>query len=159
VPTWSGMVFTAFVSDVFSRRIVGWRCATSMPTELPLDALEMALWTRETAGHTSQGRLDGLIHHSDAGSQYCAIRYGNRLAEPAQWPRSAQSATASTTLHDRQHAAGGVRTALLSSPTSPRRSDLGRTQRPLNPGRFRVLRGRAVGRCRRGRRAAVRGAG
>jgi len=81
VPTWSGMAFTALVSDVFSRRIVGWRCATSMPTQLPLDALEMALWTRETAGHTSQGRLDGLIHHSDAGSQYCAIRYGNRLAE------------------------------------------------------------------------------
>ena len=52
-----------------------------MPTELPLDALEMALWTRETAGHTHRGRLDGLIHHSDAGSQYCAIRYGNRLAE------------------------------------------------------------------------------
>jgi putative transposase len=74
-------VFTAFVSDVSSGRIVGWRCATSMPTELPLDALEMALWTRETAGHMRQGRLDGLIHHSDAGSQYCAIRYGNRLAE------------------------------------------------------------------------------
>jgi putative transposase len=69
VPTWSGTVFTAFVSDVYSRRIVGWRCATSMPTELPLDALEMALWTRERAGHTRDGRLDGLIHHSDAGSQ------------------------------------------------------------------------------------------
>lgn len=81
VPTWSGTVFTAFVSDVFSRRIVGWRCAASMPTELPLDALEMALWTRDTAGHTVDGRFDGLIHHSDAGSQYCAIRYGNRLAE------------------------------------------------------------------------------
>ena len=49
VPTWSGMVVTAFVSDVFSRRIVGWRCAGSMPTELPLDALEMALWTRDSA--------------------------------------------------------------------------------------------------------------
>jgi putative transposase len=81
VPTWSGMAFTAFVSDVYSRRIVGWRCATSMPTELPLDALEMALWTRERAGHSASGRLEGLIHHSDAGSQYCAIRYGNRLAE------------------------------------------------------------------------------
>ncbi|MBN9801076.1 IS3 family transposase [Pseudonocardia sp. UM4_GMWB1] len=69
VPTWSGMVFTAFVSDVFSRRIVGWRCAASMPTELPLDALEMALWTRDSAGQTTDGRLDGLIHHSDAGSQ------------------------------------------------------------------------------------------
>ena len=81
VPTWSGTVFTAFVSDVYSRRIVGWRCAASMPTELPLDALEMALWTRERAGHTTDGRLDGLIHHSDAGSQYTAIRYGNRLAQ------------------------------------------------------------------------------
>jgi putative transposase len=81
VPTWSGTVFTAFVSDVYSRRVVGWRCASRMPTELPLDALEMALWTRERAGQTREGRLDGLIHHSDAGSQYTAIRYGNRLAE------------------------------------------------------------------------------
>jgi putative transposase len=81
VPTWSGMVFTAFVSDVYSRRIVGWRTAASMPTELPLDALEMALWTRQAAGHTDSGRLAGLVHHSDAGSQYTAIRYGNRLAE------------------------------------------------------------------------------
>lgn len=81
VPTWTGTVFTAFVSDVYSRRIVGWRCAARMPTELPLDALEMALWTREHAGQTTGGRLDGLIHHSDAGSQYCAIRYGDRLAE------------------------------------------------------------------------------
>ena len=70
VPTWSGMVFTAFVTDVFSRRIVGWRTAASMPTSLPLDALEMALWTRQRQGHTDPaGRLDGLIHHSDAGSQ------------------------------------------------------------------------------------------
>jgi putative transposase len=69
VPTWSGMAFTAFVSDVFSRRIVGWRTAASMPTELPLDALEMALWTRTRAGHCDdQGQLGGLIHHSDAGS-------------------------------------------------------------------------------------------
>jgi putative transposase len=70
VATWSGMAFTAFVSDVFSRRIVGWRTSCSMPTELPLDALEMALWTRDRAGHTDpDGRLEGLIHHSDAGSQ------------------------------------------------------------------------------------------
>ena len=59
VPTWSGMAFTAFVSDGYSRRIVGWRIATSMPTELPLDALEMALWTRARAGEV----LDlSLIH-------------------------------------------------------------------------------------------------
>lgn len=65
VPTWSGMAFTAFVTDVYSRRIVGWRTTNRMPTELPLDALEMALWVRDRAGET----VDGLIHHSDAGSQ------------------------------------------------------------------------------------------
>jgi putative transposase len=81
VPTWSGMAFTAFVSDVFSRRIVGWRTAASMPTSLPLDALEMALWTRHREGHTDDGRLDGLIHHSDAGRQYVSIRYADRLAD------------------------------------------------------------------------------
>ena len=82
VATWSGMAFTAFVSDVFSRRIVGWRTTCSMPTALPLDALEMALWTRDRAGHTNpDGRLEGLIHHSDAGSQYTAIRYAERLAD------------------------------------------------------------------------------
>jgi putative transposase len=75
VPTWTGTVFTAFVTDVCSRRIVGWRTASSMPTELPLDALEMALWIRESNGED----VDGVIHHSDAGSQYTAIRYTNRL--------------------------------------------------------------------------------
>jgi putative transposase len=65
VPTWSGMAFTAFVHDAFSRRIVGWRTAASMPTELPLDALEMALWTRACNGED----IAGLVHHSDAGSQ------------------------------------------------------------------------------------------
>lgn len=75
VPTWSGTVFSAFVSDVYSRRIVGWRTKATMPTELPLDALEMAIWTRQQADEL----VDGLIHHSDAGSQYTAIRYSNRL--------------------------------------------------------------------------------
>ena len=65
VPAWSGMGFTAFVTDVFSRRIAGWRTTDRMPTELPLDALEMALWVRGRAGQS----IDGLIHHSDAGSQ------------------------------------------------------------------------------------------
>jgi putative transposase len=77
VPCECGMVFTAFVSDVFSRRIVGWRTAPSMPTELPLDALEMALWIRARGGES----VDGLIHHSDAGAQYTAIRYAERLVE------------------------------------------------------------------------------
>ena len=77
VPTWAGMAFTAFVSDAYSRRIVGWRTAASMPTELPLDALEMALWTRARAGED----VAGVIHHSDAGSQYTAIRYSDRLLD------------------------------------------------------------------------------
>jgi putative transposase len=77
VPCWSGMKFTAFVSDVFSRRIVGWRTTASMPTALPLDALEMALWIRDRAGES----VAGLIHHSDAGSQYTAIRYAERLLD------------------------------------------------------------------------------
>ncbi len=77
VPTWSGMAFTAFVTDVFSRRIVGWRTADRMPTELPLDALEMALWVRGRAGED----IAGVTHHSDAGRQYTALRYADRLAE------------------------------------------------------------------------------
>jgi putative transposase len=77
VPTWRGKAFTAFVSDVYSRRIVGWRVAAAMPTELPLDALEMALWVRERAGEDTHG----VIHHSDAGSQYTSIRYTSRLLE------------------------------------------------------------------------------
>lgn len=77
VPTWSGMAFTAFVTDVYSRRIVGWRTADRMPTELPLDALEMALWVRGCAGED----ITGVTHHSDAGRQYTALRYTERLAE------------------------------------------------------------------------------
>ncbi len=73
VSTWSGMVFTAFVTDVFSRTIVGWRVSRSMTTDFVLDALEQAL-------HVRKGR-DGLVHHSDRGSQYLSIRYTERLAE------------------------------------------------------------------------------
>ncbi len=77
VPTWAGVCFTAFVTDVYSRRIVGWRTANRMPTQLPLDALEMALWVRSRAGQD----VTGVVHHSDAGSQYTAIRYADRLAD------------------------------------------------------------------------------
>ena len=73
VATWTGFVFVAFVIDVFSRRIVGWRVASSMKTDLVLDALEQALWARN--------KPKGLIHHSDRGSQYLSIRYTERLAE------------------------------------------------------------------------------
>lgn len=63
VATWAVMVYVAFVLDAFSRRILGWRAASSMRTELVLDALEMAIWTRTTAGVTD---LTGLIHHTDS---------------------------------------------------------------------------------------------
>jgi putative transposase len=73
-PTWSGTVYVAFIIDAFSRAIVGWKAATTMRTDLVLDALEMAIWAR--------GRdLKGLVAHSDAGSQYTALRYTERLAE------------------------------------------------------------------------------
>ena len=66
VPTWAGMVYVAFVFDVYSRMIVGWRAATSMRTSLVLDCLEMALWSRQRDGVSN---LAGLVHHTDAGSQ------------------------------------------------------------------------------------------
>jgi putative transposase len=66
VPTWSGFVYVAFIIDAYSRRFIGWRCATRMTTDLVLDALEHALWTRARDGISDLG---GLIHHNDAGSQ------------------------------------------------------------------------------------------
>jgi putative transposase len=74
VATWSGFVYVAFVIDAFSRFLVGWQAARSLRTDLALDALEMAIWRR-------QAQLDGLVHHSDRGSQYLSIRYTERLAE------------------------------------------------------------------------------
>jgi putative transposase len=75
VSTWSGFCYVAFVVDVFSRRIVGWRVTASLHAELALDALEMAIWSRRTDD------LSSLVHHSDRGIQYLAIRYTERLAE------------------------------------------------------------------------------
>jgi putative transposase len=75
--TFAGWVYAAFVIDVFSRRVVGWQLSRSLRTDLALDALEMGLWDAERAGH----RTDGLVHHSDKGVQYLAIRYTQRLAE------------------------------------------------------------------------------
>lgn len=73
VPTWSGFVYVAFVVDVYSRMIVGWRVSTSLRTDLALDALEQALYSRPNG--------ERLIHHSDRGCQYLSIRYTERLAE------------------------------------------------------------------------------
>lgn len=75
VSTWQGWVYVAFVVDVFSRRIVGWRQSNSMHTEFVLDALEQALYARKPSDE------DALVHHSDRGSQYLSIRYSERLAE------------------------------------------------------------------------------
>jgi transposase InsO family protein len=73
VATWRGFVYVAFVIDVFSRRIVGWRASNSLRTDLALDALEQALYDR--------GEVEDLVHHSDRGTQYLSIRYTERLAE------------------------------------------------------------------------------
>jgi putative transposase len=78
VATWSGTVYVAFVIDVFSRRIVGWRAATSMHTSLVLDTLEMAIWARHRAGIDD---LAGLVHHTDAGSQYTSFAFTSRLID------------------------------------------------------------------------------
>ncbi len=77
VRTFAGWVYAAFVIDVFSRRVVGWQVATSLYTELALDALEMGIWSREHAG----ADLGGLVHHSDRGVQDRSIRYTQRLEE------------------------------------------------------------------------------
>jgi len=73
VETWIGFVYVAFVIDVFSRKIVGWRVSRSLRSDLALDALEQALYSRRHTGN--------LIHHSDRGVQYVSIRYTERLAE------------------------------------------------------------------------------
>jgi putative transposase len=77
VATWAGTVYVAFVVDAYARRILGWRAATSMRTALVLDALEQAIWTRTQEG---VDELTGLIHHTDAGSQYVSIAFTERLA-------------------------------------------------------------------------------
>ncbi|WP_275306316.1 IS3 family transposase [Streptomyces yunnanensis] len=78
VATWSGIVYVAFVMDVFSRAIVGWSAATSKRAKLVLDALDMALWRRNRAGTPAGPRL---VHHSDAGSQYTSFAFTAHLIE------------------------------------------------------------------------------
>jgi putative transposase len=75
VSTWQGWLYVAFVIDVFARRIVGWRVSTHMRTDFVLDALEQALYERKPQ------QADGLIHHSDRGTQYLSIRYTERLTQ------------------------------------------------------------------------------
>ena len=74
VATWAGVAYVCFIVDAYSRMIVGWRVAAHMRTSMVLDALEMARASRAT-------RLAGLVAHSDAGSQFTSVRWGERLAE------------------------------------------------------------------------------
>lgn len=94
IATWSGIVYVAFVVDVYSRAIVGWSAATAKRAKLVLDALDMALWRRDRAG-TPAGA--GLVHHSDAGSQYTSFASPLISWTPASTPPSAASATPWTT--------------------------------------------------------------
>jgi putative transposase len=80
VKTHSGWVYVAFVIDVFARYVVGWQASRSLHTDLALDALEMALWERRDQ------EVAGLVHHSDRGGQYVAVRYTERLAEAGVVP-------------------------------------------------------------------------
>ena len=78
VRTWSGFCYVCFITDAYSRRIVGWQASKSLKTDLTLDALEQAIWERNRGGAAD---LDGLVHHSDRGTQYLSIRYTERLAK------------------------------------------------------------------------------
>jgi putative transposase len=77
VKTHAGWVYAAFVLDTFSRRIVGWQLSQNLYTDLALDALNMGIWCRTHSG----ADLSRLVHHSDRGVQYLAVRYTERLAE------------------------------------------------------------------------------
>src|SRR5277367_6991282 len=75
IETSAGFVYSSFILDLFSRKIVGWQVSDTLRAELALDALEMAVWSRGD-------RIDGnLVHHSDRGVQYTSIRYAERLGE------------------------------------------------------------------------------
>ena len=114
--TWSGIVYVAFVVDVFSRRIVGWKAARTMHASLVIDALNMAAWTRRDSD------LAGLICHSDAGSRYTSIAYTDRLDDIGAAPSigtigdSYDNAMAETTI-------GLFKTELHRNPAALHRND------------------------------------
>ena len=129
VPTRSGMAHVCFIVDAFSRRIVGWRVASNMRTDMVLDALEMA---RRSRGNR---RLVGLVAHADAGSQFTSVRFTERLDEIGARPfLSERSPTRSTTRWPRRPT-GSTRP---SASTAPTRQGPGRASRssssPPSPG-------------------------
>ncbi len=83
VATWSGVAYVAFAIDAFSRRIVGWKADSTMKTPLVLDTLEMALWARD---HHGQPVSEGLVLHSDAGSQFTSFAFTQRLIDAGADP-------------------------------------------------------------------------
>jgi hypothetical protein len=124
--TWSGIVYVAFIIDVYSRRLVGWKAARSMTASLVIDALNMAAWTRR---HTT---IDGLICHTDAGSQYTSIAYTERLDDVGAAPPSARSATA-TTMRWPNRSWGSSRPSCTATPPPwPQRRSLEGPRRPRN---------------------------
>ena len=103
VATWSGFAYTAFVIDVFSRRIVGWRVATTLRASLALDALEMAIWGRTEP-------LEGLVHHSDRGVQGGLNLSSQHLDRGgARWERCVSGSGRSRCIGDSCHLRGGRR--------------------------------------------------
>jgi len=116
VPTRSGMAYVCFIVDAFSRRIVGWRVAAHMRTDMVLDALEMA--RRSRGGR----RLIGLVAHADAGSQFTSVRFTERLDEIGARPSigtvadSYDNALAETTN-------GLYKTECVHGPDAPRHWD------------------------------------
>ncbi len=102
VATWRGFVYVAFIIDVFARRIVGWRVSSSLATDFVLDALEQAIYDR--CGEAT----DGLVHHSDRGTQSC------RCATPIDWPtpasrRPSAAAATRTTMRSPNPSSGSSR--------------------------------------------------
>ncbi len=82
VSTWAGWVYVAFVTDAYARRVLGWRCGTTMTAQLVLDAPEQAIRTRQRTGAS----LESVVAHSDRGSRYGSLRYGERLADAGTTP-------------------------------------------------------------------------
>ena len=109
VATWSGVAYVCFIVDAFSRMIVGWRVAAHMRTDMVLDALEMARWSRGT-------RLEGLVAHSDAGSQFTSIRYGERLAELGARPVDRLASVTATTTRSPRPSTGSTRPSSSAGP-------------------------------------------
>ena len=95
VATWSGFAYVAFVTDVYSRRIVGWNVAATLKSDiLPLQALDMAAWEAKREGAVD---LTGLVHHADHGSNYLSIVYTDRIGSSARSHPREPSGTPSIT--------------------------------------------------------------